>query len=167
MTLEARITAAVQAIGADVKTLLAQDGNLSTLTTAAKDSLVAAINEIKAALATAGTPEVDDAAASNSTTKTYSATKITALLASLKTDILGGASAAYDTLIEIQNILQSDDTAISGLVTAVGNRVRFDAAQSLTPAQQIQARTNTGALSAVEIGDTDHNFVTDYTTAKT
>lgn len=49
--------------------------------------------------------------------------------AQIQSDIIaaisGGASAAYDTLIEIQNFLQGDDTALSGLTTAVGIRARF------------------------------------------
>jgi hypothetical protein len=164
MTLEERLTELSQEIAADVKKLLAQDGNLATLSTTAKTSLVAAINEIFALVG--GGAEILDSAASNSTTNTYSANKITTLLAALKTDILGNASAAYDTLQEIQTILQSDDTAISGLLTAVGNRVAFDASQTLTNEQKAQARENIDAASATGVGNTNHNFLQDYITAR-
>jgi hypothetical protein len=42
--------------------------------------------------------------------------------------VVGGAGAAYDTLVELQAILQADDTAIAGLLTAVAARTRFFAA---------------------------------------
>lgn len=39
--------------------------------------------------------------------------------------ISNGAGAAYDTLVEIQALMQADDTLQSGLTTAVGLRARF------------------------------------------
>lgn len=42
--------------------------------------------------------------------------------------ISAGASAAYDTLLEIQNLLQADDTADALIVTAMALRARFFAA---------------------------------------
>lgn len=42
--------------------------------------------------------------------------------------ISAGASSAYDTLIEIQNLLQADDTADALIVTAMALRPRFYAA---------------------------------------
>lgn len=56
MTLEQRITALAQATGADIKALQAGQGVLSNLSTAEKSSLVAAINEVKSAVAGAGGP---------------------------------------------------------------------------------------------------------------
>ncbi len=56
MTLEQRITALAQATGADIKALKAGQGVLSNLSTAEKSSLVAAINEVKSAVAGAGGP---------------------------------------------------------------------------------------------------------------
>lgn len=162
MSLQTRLTALAQAIAADIKALYANQGTLANLTTTQKSNLVGAINEVLAAVATA--TQIDDSTAS--TSKTYSSSKVVALLAALKAEILGGASAAYDTLKEIQDILASDDTAISGLLTAVGNRVRFDAAQSLTGTQMQTARDNIGAQDAASIGDTAHDFVADYNAAK-
>jgi hypothetical protein len=52
--------------------------------------------------------------------------------AQIQSDIIaaisGGASAAYDTLVEIQALLQADDTADALIVTAMGIRARFFAA---------------------------------------
>lgn len=53
-TLEARLVLLAQAMGTDVKTLLTNQGVLTSLTTAQKTSLVAAINELKEGLAGAG-----------------------------------------------------------------------------------------------------------------
>jgi hypothetical protein len=159
MTLEQRVLSLAQAIAGDIKQLRIERGTLSGLSTTEKGNLVAAINEIYA-LANAGGSEINDAAATNSTIATYSASKITTLIANAVTSILGGASAAYDTLVEIQGLLQGDASSISGLLTAVGNRVAFDAAQSLSDSQKLQACNNIG------VGNYDRNFVADYTTAR-
>ena len=159
MTLQLRLEALATVIGADIKTLSANQGNLAALSTTAKGSLVAALNEVKAIASAAGA--INDAAANNSTTETYSANKITAVVNTAITQVIGGASAAYDTLVEIQAILQGDGTSIANLLTAVGNRVRFDAAQTLTAPQILQACQNIG------IGNPDSDLVSVYTTAKT
>lgn len=167
MTLEQRLTAAFQQIGDDVQLLLAQDGNLTNLTTTAKNNLVAAINEVKA-LATSATGVINDAAGAGVTDKTYSVDKIITLLNTVKQDILGGLPAtAFDTIKEIADYIASDQTAMSGLVTGLANRVRFDAAQTLTSGEQAQARANIGALSTVEIGNPDTDYLAVYTTSKT
>jgi hypothetical protein len=72
---------------------------------------------------------------------------------------LGGADAAYDTLVEIQQLLQNGTSGLDALLAAVNNRVRFDAAQSLTVAEQLQARSNIGAVAAADVGNTDTDFV--------
>lgn len=161
MSLQQRITALAQAIGADVKILLAAQGSLSALNTTAKTSLVLAINEVLSIAndaSSAAGASIDDTAPSN--TKTYSSTKITGLLADLKNQILGGASAAYDTLQEIEAEIGNDKSALANLLTAVGNRLSFADAQSLTAAQQLQACTNLG------IGDPTTDFVAAYTVAR-
>ena len=158
MTLEQRITLLAQGIAADIKSLNTNQGSLASLTTTAKGSLVSAINELKTLVA--GASSINDSAASNSTTASYSANKITGLIATAVTGILGGAGAAYDTLQELQVILQGDDTAISGLLTAVGNRIAFDAVQTLTTQQKLQACQNLG------VGNPDVDLVVAYNTAK-
>lgn len=156
MSLATQLIAALQLIGADVKALRAADGSLAALSTTEKSSLVAAINEVLTVAQSAGA--IDDATAS--ATSTYSSDKIVALLANLKTDILGGASSAYDTLKEIEQKLGSDDTAINNLLTAVANRVSYADAQTLTAAQQLQACSNIG------VGDPTTDFAAAYTAAK-
>lgn len=158
MSLVSRITATFAQIAADIKGLTTKTGVLSSLTTTAKTDLVVAINEVKAQAGAAGAAIND--ASTTSTTTTWSAQKSTAAIAQVKTDILGGATAAYDTLLELQNIIVADESTAAALATAVNNRVRFDASQALTTPQMLQACTNLG------IGDPDTDFLTAYTAAK-
>ena len=158
MSLVSRLTATFNQVAADIKALTTKTGTLSSLTTTAKTDLVVAINEVKAQAGAAGAAIND--ASTTSTTTTWSAQKSTAAIAQVKTDILGGAGAAYDTLLELQNIIVADESTAAALATAVNNRVRFDATQALTTPQMLQACTNLG------IGDPDTDFLTAYTVAK-
>lgn len=138
-------------------------GLLSALTTTEKSSLVAAINEINAKTAGAGA-QIDDVTAR--TTTVYSSSKVVSAIAdaraALKAEILGGAGATVDTLQEIATLLTnsdiSDDNAIAALTTALGNRVRFDAAQSLTAGEKTQANANIGSVSLAQFGDPAHSY---------
>ena len=107
----------------DIKDVYAKMGNLSTLQTTTKSSLVGAINEIKSS----GSLQINDSTPSASTT--FSGTAIDSKIATAKTEvkneILGSASAAYDTLQEIQAQMEVDDTAASALTTAVGQRPTY------------------------------------------
>jgi hypothetical protein len=160
MSLQTNVEALATRIATEFKTVRGTLGANADLTTTAKANLVAAINELKTSIA--ATTSVNDAA-TNATT-TYSSTKIVALLnaleAKVKSDLIGGASSAYDTLLELQTAIQADDTQITALLTAVGNRLRFDAAQTLTEPQKQQARDNIDVYSKAEIGNVATNFVT-------
>ena len=155
MSLATRIESLVIRVAQEFNDVRAKTGNLANLTTTDKSNLVAAINELQAAVAASGA--IDDAQIT--TTTTYSSSKIVALLDALKAEILGGADAAYDTLVEIQQLLQNGTSGLDALLAAVNNRVRFDAAQTLTAPEQAQARSNIGAVSASDVGDTDTDFV--------
>ena len=155
MSLATRIESLVIRVAQEFNDVRATAGNLASLTTTDKSSLVAAINELKAAVLSA--TAIDDNQIA--TTTTYSSNKIVSLLDALKADILGGADAAYDTLVEIQQLLQNGTTGLDALLAAVNLRVRFDAAQTLTVAEQLQARTNIGAVAAADVGNTDTDFV--------
>ncbi|AOS78309.1 MULTISPECIES: hypothetical protein [Hydrogenophaga] len=155
MSLTTRIESLVIRVAQEFNDVRAKTGNLANLTTTDKSNLVAAINELQAAVAASGA--IDDAQIT--TTTTYSSSKIVALLDALKAEILGGADAAYDTLVEIQQLLQNGTSGLDALLAAVNNRVRFDAAQTLTAPEQAQARNNIGAVAASDVGDTDTDFV--------
>ena len=172
MTLEQRLIALAQAMGADVKALLAAQGSLSALTTTAKASLVAAVNELKTAVdaAAGGGVSIDDGAGDGATGVTWSADKIfdtiEAAKTAVKNDLTAGAAAALDTLSELAAALNNDPAFAATIAAEIANRVRYDAAQTLTAPQQTQARANIGAQSAAAIGDPDHDIVADYTAAK-
>lgn len=159
MSLETRIIALAQAVGADVKALTANQGTLSSLSTTAKSSLVAAINE----LATS-TAQINDAAGNGNTTATWSADKIFDSIEAAKTAVTNsltdGAAAALDTLAELAAALGNDPSFAANIATEIANRVRYDAAQTLTAPQQAQACVNIG------VGNPDHNFLTEYAAAK-
>ena len=155
MSLATRIESLVIRVAQEFNDVRAKAGNLANLTTTDKSNLVAAINELQAAVVSSAV--IDDAQVAATTT--YSSTKIVSLLDALKSEILGGADAAYDTLVEIQQLLQSGTSGLDALLAAVNNRVRFDAAQALTVAEQLQARSNIGAVAASDVGNTDTDFV--------
>ena len=172
MTLEQRLILLAQAIGADIKTLTVAQGSLTSLTTTAKSNLVAAINELKSITdgLAGGGAAINDAAGDGDTTVTWSADKIfdsiAAASAALKNELTNGAGAALDTLAELADALGNDPSFAATIAGEIANRVRYDAAQALSAPQQVQARTNIGAQAAADVGDTDHNFVADYNTAK-
>lgn len=173
MTLETRIIALANAVGADIKALKAADGALSGLTTTAKDSLVAAINELHTLMGQGGggaSTSIDDAAGNGATAVTWSADKIydtiEAAKTAVKNDLTAGASAALDTLAELAVALGNDPSFAATIATALTNRVRFDAAQTLDAAQKAQVNTNIGAASLVNTGDLDRDLAAAYTAAK-
>jgi len=156
-TQEANLIAVFQAIGLDVKALLANQGNLASLTTTQKGNLVAALNEVKTLIGSAGAA-IDDDNASSSTT--YSSTKINAAITAAIAALVDGAPATFDTLKEIADYIASDQTAMGTITTALSYRVKFNEPQTLTEQQQIQACENIG------IGDPTTDFEAEYVAAK-
>lgn len=138
-----------------LRTLL--NGNaadLSSLATTAKGNLVAAINELDGELSAlaASLATINDAS-STSTTATWSITKIKAEIQAAKDALTNGAASALDTLAEIAAALGNDANFAATITTALGNRVRTDAAQTLNAGQQLQACSNIG------VGDPTTDFV--------
>lgn len=161
MSLELKLIALATAVGTDVGDINQNIGTLANLTTTQKANLVAAINEVKAAVSAVDlTAIINDAAGAGVVDKTWSADKIVTSLNTLKAEIIDGAPAAYDTLQEISAYLATNDTAQAALLEALGKRVRYDAAQTLTTAEQLQACTNIG------VGDPEVDLVASYETAK-
>lgn len=170
MTIEARIIELAQAIGTDVKLLNSKTGDITNLTTTSKTNIVLAINELKAYADDINTTVsdqtvVDDSATKTSKTAAWSPNKIDAEIVlavnALKTTLTAGAGAALDTFKELADALDNDPNFAATIATGLGNRLRFDDDQTLTTTQQKQAWTNLG------LGDLTHDYVTDYTTAKT
>ena len=104
MSLETKLVALAQAMGTDVKALRLAQGDLTSLTTTAKTSLVAAINELVSLVANSGGADIDDGATSGGAV-TWSVDKITSSITAarnaLKDELVGGAGAALDTLAEL------------------------------------------------------------------
>lgn len=169
-TLEARLIALAQAVGTDIKTARLARGDLATLSTTAKTSLVAAINELFAAIGTAGAA-INDAAGNGNTTDTWSADKIfdsiEAAKTAVKNDLTAGAAAALDTLNELAAALGNDPNYATTIAGQIANRVRYDAVQALTVTQKVQALANIGAVATLDVGNTDRDLTADYVTAKT
>jgi hypothetical protein len=159
--LEARLKAALTAIATDIKVHGTNQGSLATLTTTAKNSLVAALNELKAAIdavAGAAGAQIDDAG--TALNKTWSSSKINTAITSAINALLNNAPAAFDTLKELSDQLASDQTALTAITQALSNRLRFDAAQALTAPQMAQAAANMG------LGNPDADLAAHYQAAK-
>lgn len=163
MSLETKIIALAQAIGADVKLINNKFGDLGSLPTTAKSSIVAAIAEIYAMIPDAGV-KIDDAAGAGQTAVAWSASKILESITQAKSDVKGeildGAGEALDTLKELADALGNDPNFATTIATQLGQRVRFDAAQVLTAPQKAFACDNIG------VGNPEHDFAADYVAAK-
>ena len=163
MSLQTQITNLATRVGTECKAIRAAMGDKASLSTTNKTSLVAAINELVSTIASA--TSILDTATTGDTSHTWSANKIIAEINAAKSAIINGAPAAYDTLIEIATQLSSDQTALGNLLTAVGNRVAFDQAQTLTAPQKAQAIANIGAVSATDVGNVSADFVATFDAA--
>ena len=86
MSLQTQIHSLVIRVAEEFKTVYSKIGSLSSLSTTDKSTLVAAINELKTAIAAVA---VIDDLTPGSTTTTFSASKIVTLLDALRAQILG------------------------------------------------------------------------------
>jgi len=156
-------------IGGDLSAIAAAFGS-----TGNKD-IVEALTALKSNVDTAqGSVDnlIDDTAVAGSVTKAYSVDKVIALIDAAKTSILGGlAPEALDTITELADFL-TDGSVASGLIAQLSKRVRVDAAQTFTAAEQTQARDNIGAAKetvltelTAAVGDTNTDFVSTYNVA--
>lgn len=135
--------------------------DLSSLTTTAKSSLVAALNELKAAIDAADGAAISDTTTTSTTT--WSSSKIDTQITNAIAAVINSAPTALDTLDELAAALGDDANFSATVTTALGNRVRTDtASQGLNSTQQSNARTNIGAASSSDVGDTATNFVTTF-----
>lgn len=178
-TLEQRVDALAAQLGTDIATvnsliaaLDAADGDLSTLSTTAKNNLVAALNELKSDIDNVDVSSVIDDV-NGGAAKTWSADKINSQITNAIDGLVGGAGDAYNTLKELATELQSNDSAIATLLAAQSNRLAVDQAQNFTESAKQQGRDNLGAASASDlttldaaVGDTGLNFVNTYNAAK-
>ncbi|QXO14613.1 head fiber protein [Gordonia phage Burley] len=96
-----------------------------------------------------------DAAAARTAIGAQSAAEVDAKIAAL----VNGAGATLDTLKELADALGGDANFAATMTTALGNRLRLDAAQTLTEPQRAQGRTNLDVYSKTEIGNPENDLV--------
>lgn len=186
MSLQTRLSDFITAVATDIKTLRifatgSSSGDLTGLTTTAKGSLVAAVNEVNAK-PSGGTPAdasvtvkgivelatLAEVATGTDTVRAVTPEGVRQERTALKAEILGaGVPAALDTLDELAAALADDANFASTTTTALGNRLRVDtAAQGLTGTQQTNGQTNLGVYSKTELGNPETDLVALYTAAK-
>lgn len=155
----------VKAIGSDIKSLKGKDveiknsvdtlktdvgtklGDLTTLTTTDKTSVVRAMNELKASIGAVNTGTDESA--------------VNQLIDNKINALVDNAPEALNTLKEIAVKLQADESTATALASTVSKKVDFDSPQSLSTEQQKQAQENIG------LGDlSSADLVTVYTTAR-
>ncbi|PHP66562.1 hypothetical protein CSC94_12800 [Zhengella mangrovi] len=180
MSLQTVLSAAFVRVGQEDKALRTLiNGNasdLSALTTTAKNNLVAALNEVRAA---AVASEILDTAPNTSTTKTYSASKITSLIDAAIASLVAASPATLDTLNELAAALGDDPNFATTMTNALASKAPLASpAFSGNPTVPTQTAGNNStriastafvtaavAAHAADIGDPNHSFLTDYTTA--
>ena len=150
------LKALATAVGTDIKTLQASLGSLSGLTTVDKTNIVAALNEINQKVASAS--GINDG--STSTATTWSSNQIQSAINTAVANLVNGASTTLDTLKELADALGNDPSFATTIATALGKRVRVDAAQTFTVDEQKQACANIG------VGDPTVDYVAVYNAAK-
>lgn len=145
--LAAAVGGDVSAINAAITAIDAKRGDLTALTTAQKSSIVAALNELKATVDGIDVAAaIDDAALSAG--GTWSSHKISSEIQAAIGDLKDNAPAAFDTLKEIAQELDANQSLRDSILAAQAKRVRFDAAQTLSDGEKGQARSNIGAAAA-------------------
>jgi len=239
MSLVTQVSDLATRTGTEIKTVrtevAATTGNLASLSTTTKDNLVAAINEVLAAVGsggsidadsitdattigkaliraadaaaaraaigagtsnlalgtTAGTAKAGDyqpaaanisdststgralltaasATAARGTLDVYSEAEADAAITAAVNSLIDAAPGTLDTLNELAAALGNDPNFATTVSTALGNRVRVDtSSQGLNSTQQGNARTNIGAASAADVGDTSSDFVAVFESALT
>ena len=155
-TQQQRITELAQAIAQDIKELKAAQGLLDNLSTTNKKSLIEAINELYAAIT--NTTAIDDS--TEELTTTWSSTKIKESITTAISELVNGSDSALDTLKELADALGNDANFAATLAEQMGKRVRVDAAQTFTVAEQAQGCANLG------IGDPNTDLLAVYIAAK-
>lgn len=137
MSLDSNLQDFATDVGTNLKALRTLiNGNatdLSALTTASKTNLVAAINEVRAAIASASS--IDDAV--TGATTTWSSSKIDTRISAAVASLVAGAPEALDTLSELATALEGTDDTIAGMLTTIGTKANDSAVVHLTGAETI------------------------------
>lgn len=185
MSLVTQVSDLATRVGTEFKTVRAEvsaaTGSLAALATTDKSNLVAAINEVFAA--GPGTITADDitdattlgkaliravdAAAARGALSVYSTAEADAAMAATAAAVVDAAPGALDTLRELATALGDNPNFAAQVATDLGNRLRVDAAQTLTGTQQTQGQDNLNVYSRAQIGDPATDFVSIFENALT
>lgn len=165
MTLRQRIDALVDAIGAEFKKVIGKIGSTDSLQTTERGSVVGAVNELKTRIDNIGSGNsgavIDDTAPASD--KAYSSQKVDSLIgaakAAVKSEILDGVDAAYDTLAEVARYIEQDKTGAASMAEAISKRLRIDESQTLSLSQK------SAVEATLNLGDTDADFVAKFEAA--
>lgn len=125
--------------------------------TSAKGDLVSALNEVAGNVAGAGA-SINDATVS--TGSVWSSQHTSDQISDAVNNLVNGAPGALDTLKEFADALGDDANFAATTTTALGNRLRVDAAQSLNSTQQAQGQSNLSVYGKSDIGDPTTDFTT-------
>lgn len=162
MSLATNVSDLATRIGTEIKAVYNKIGTLGSLTTTEKTNLVGAINEVKASIGGAGAT-INDVTPSGTTV--YSSNKTDSQISTAVSGLVASAPGALNTLDELAQALGDDAAFSTTVTTALGNRLRFDAAQTLSAGEKTQGQTNLGVVSSTDIGSTTTNFVTTFEAA--
>lgn len=104
-------------------------------------------------------------AAQRTALSVYSTSEADSAISDAVDALVGGAPGALDTLNELAAALGDDENFSTTISTALGNRLRVDATQSLSGPQQAQGQANLSVYSRAELGDPTTDFVAVLTAA--
>ena len=151
---QASVVAAIKNVNESVgalQTLTGTQGTTIGELQTAVGKLQTDLGELQAAVE--ANTEIDDA--NVAATTTYSSSKIVseinAAKQAVKSELLDGVDAAYDTLKEVAAAIKGNQDALTALQTVAAGHVKFDAAQNLTDEQKVQARSNIDAVSSAQL----------------
>jgi len=142
-------------IGADMKTAFGKlsdrstdIGDLTTLTTTAKTSLVLALNEVKSAVDNVDVGGLIDDSVTDPA-KVWSSEKVVSHIDGTIQAIVGTAPETLNTIQELATAFANNPDIIAALTASIDLRIAVDKAQSFTQAQKDQALANIGAASKI------------------
>jgi len=148
MSLQTNITDLATRVATECKALrVLINGNaadLSSLTTTAKGSLLQAVNELQAEIASAGAINDTGTSTTSAWSSSHTQSQINAAVTQAKSDLVNGAPTALDTLNELAAALADNDSEVAAITTSLSNNA-----------------TAVSNLSTA-VGDTGANFVTTF-----
>lgn len=147
-----QLASLAQTIGSDVKHICANIGDLSSLTTDEKKSLVSALNELKEKLNSIDLTDVIDDT-KTVTNLTWSSTQISKAIGAAVAALVNGAPETMDTLKELSDAIEANEGVIDTLETIASGHIKFDGTQNLTESEKAQARTNISAASSEDVSN--------------